>query len=49
MKPVTHYPFVNHRNILSSPPHQGGFFAPGKNNFKNQGTTERSELDATNK
>ncbi len=49
MKPVTHYPLVNHHNILSASHTREGVFAPGKNYFEKQASTERSELDATNK
>ena len=34
MKPVTHYPLVNHRNILYASPYQGGFLLLEKINSK---------------
>lgn len=49
MKPITHHPSVNHRNIINASRTREVFFAPEKNYFKNQGTTDCRELDATKK
>jgi hypothetical protein len=50
MKPVTHYPFVNHRNILSTSPTPWEVFSlPEKIISKIRGTTDCKELDVTKK